>query len=76
MLHVIRAVDKANGYVFGGLDSANDSIFGTADRWEAWDRHNRDVEEKYLNPTDPEAIEKLDLHNSGLLGEIYENNVQ
>ena len=28
MLHVLRAVDRANGYAFGGLTAGNDSIMG------------------------------------------------
>jgi hypothetical protein len=50
VLHVIRAIDKANGYVFGGLENSNESIFEIADKWDAWDRHTRDAEEKYLYP--------------------------
>jgi hypothetical protein len=56
MLHLTRAIDKANGYIFGGLESGNESIFQTADRWDAWDRYSREVEEKYLGTTNPEFI--------------------
>lgn len=49
VLHLIRAADKANGYIFGGLDEGNQSIFAVADRWNAWDQYNRDIAEKYLS---------------------------
>jgi hypothetical protein len=71
MLHLTRAIDKANGYIFGGLEEANETIFETADRWEAWDRYNRDVQEKYLKSTDPNF-------NDGamdLVGSIQEHDV-
>jgi GTPase SAR1 family protein len=60
VLHVVRAIDKANGYVFGGLERSNESIFEIADRWEAWDRYNQEVEEKYIGSSD-EIIEDLNL---------------
>jgi GPN-loop GTPase len=74
MLRLTRAVDKANGFVFGGLEEANDSIFQTADRWEAWDRYNRDVEEKYLNSTDPTNFDDDLIAVKDVVGSIQENS--
>lgn len=69
VLHVVRAIDKANGYVFGGLETSNESIFEIADRWDAWDRHARDTEEKYLYPGD----EHIDIEAiSEMMGDITE----
>ncbi|KAF9976623.1 GPN-loop GTPase 2 [Actinomortierella ambigua] len=49
---VVRAIDKAGGYVFGGLEEANESIMMTAMRhaseWEA--DAVQDVQERYLAP--------------------------
>lgn len=48
-LGVLRAVDKANGYVFGGLDEANEAIMGVAVRG---DRAVEDVtyaQERFLS---------------------------
>ncbi len=76
ILHVVRAIDKANGFVFGGLDQGNESIFETADRWEAWDRYNHDVEEKYLKSTDPEMFHDIDLEKAKkFLGPIKEHQL-
>ncbi|KAI8922715.1 hypothetical protein BC831DRAFT_474809 [Entophlyctis helioformis] len=48
VLHLARAVDKANGYIYGGLEKDNESIFMTAERWDGWDQYVREVGEKYL----------------------------
>ncbi|RKO90802.1 hypothetical protein BDK51DRAFT_35791 [Blyttiomyces helicus] len=48
VLALARAVDKANGYVFGGLEEGNESIFETAVGAGAWDDDVRDVQERYL----------------------------
>lgn len=72
--HLVRAVDKANGFVFGGLEQGNESIFETADRWEAWDRYNHDVAEKYLVPTNPEAHDVELAEFAPLLGNITERD--
>ncbi|KAF9167399.1 GPN-loop GTPase 2 [Actinomortierella ambigua] len=51
---VVRAIDKAGGYVFGGLEEANESIMMTAMRhgseWEA--DAIQDVQERYLGSDD------------------------
>jgi sensor domain CHASE-containing protein len=47
--NVLQAIDKANGYVFGGLTRGNESIFGVAARAD----HGRDVvkriQEEYID---------------------------
>ncbi|KAJ3083818.1 GPN-loop GTPase 2 [Quaeritorhiza haematococci] len=49
VLNVIRVVDKANGYVFGGLEQGNESIFMTAARvGGGYLEDLRDVEERYM----------------------------
>ncbi|KAG0300490.1 GPN-loop GTPase 2, partial [Dissophora globulifera] len=50
---VVRAIDKAGGYVFGGLEEANESIFMTAMRTGSeWDSAVADVQERYLGSND------------------------
>lgn len=58
---VVRAIDKAGGYVFGGLEEANESIFMTAMRaGSEWDNAVQDVQERYLEDSDPhEDLERF-----------------
>ncbi|KAI9239490.1 MAG: hypothetical protein BYD32DRAFT_411019 [Podila humilis] len=51
---VIRAIDKAGGYVFGGLEEANESILMTAMRaGSEWESAVHDVQERYMDNDDP-----------------------
>lgn len=78
VLHAVRAIDKANGYIFGGLEQSNESIFATADRWDAWDRYTQEVAEKYLSKDADAEMEQSamkdyeDVIGGSLLGEISE----
>jgi len=58
---VVRAIDKASGYVFGGLEESNESIFMTAMRaGSEWDSTVHDVQERYLENEDPnEDLERF-----------------
>lgn len=50
---VVRAIDKAGGYVFGGLEEANESILMTAMRsGSEWDSTVHDVQERYMDDWD------------------------
>ncbi|KAI9015999.1 GPN-loop GTPase [Hyaloraphidium curvatum] len=51
VLNLARAIDKANGYIFGGLDEANESIFATGIRPGALDDVSR-VQDVYLSRQD------------------------
>lgn len=48
VLHILRAVDKANGYVFNGLSVGNESIFKIAASLDYQEQQLRDVQDKYL----------------------------
>lgn len=51
---VVRAIDKASGYVFGGLEESNESIFMTAMRaGSEWESSVHDVQERYIDNEDP-----------------------
>lgn len=58
---VVRAIDKAGGYVFGGLEESNESIFMTAMRTGSeWDDVVQDVQERYLESSNPhEDLERF-----------------
>ena len=47
VFRVLKVVDKANGYVFGGLERGNESIFETANRVQD-DSFVMDVAERYI----------------------------
>ena len=49
VLNVLRAVDKANGYVYGGLTQGNESLFEVAARVGFYEQSLRDAEDKYLS---------------------------
>jgi len=58
---VVRAIDKAGGYVFGGLEAANESIFMAAMRTASeWENVVQDVQERYVEGDDPhEDLERF-----------------
>ncbi|KAF9994212.1 GPN-loop GTPase 2 [Modicella reniformis] len=58
---VVRAIDKAGGYIFGGLEEANESIFMAAMRTASeWDNVVQDVQEMYLENSGPhEDLERF-----------------
>lgn len=60
VLHILRAVDKANGYVFGGLSAGNDSIFKVAANLDYQEQHLRDIQDKYLAAQITEHVENDD----------------
>ncbi|KAJ3037217.1 GPN-loop GTPase 2 [Rhizophlyctis rosea] len=48
VINLARAIDKTNGYVYGGLEVGNESIFQTAERVGRWMEDFENVKEKYL----------------------------
>ena len=48
VLSIAKLIDKANGYVFGGLEHGNESLFETAIR-EQGGMSIQDVQDRYLN---------------------------
>ncbi|KAJ3000032.1 hypothetical protein HDV02_000984 [Globomyces sp. JEL0801] len=55
VLNLVRIIDKANGYIYGGLEEGNESIFQVAERWDIWDQYTKEVAEKYMKR--PEDID-------------------
>jgi hypothetical protein len=47
VVNVARLIDKANGFVFGGLDETNAYAF--ADTWDQFDDYNRQAAEEYTD---------------------------
>lgn len=49
MMMLLRAIDRAGGYVFGGVEGANDSVWQVAMRQDAVTMDARDVQERWLD---------------------------
>lgn len=49
MMHLLRVIDRANGYVFGGAEGANDTIWAVAMRNEASMMDAEDIQERWID---------------------------
>jgi hypothetical protein len=49
MMVLLRAIDRAGGYVFGGVEGANDTVWQVAMRQDAVTMDARDVQERWLD---------------------------
>lgn len=52
MMALLRAVDRAGGYAFGGVEGANDTVWQLAMRQDAVTMDARDVQERWLDRRD------------------------
>ncbi|KAL6861140.1 hypothetical protein J3F83DRAFT_747538 [Trichoderma novae-zelandiae] len=49
MMHLLRVIDRAGGYVFGGAEGANDTVWAVAMRNEASMLDVQDVQERWID---------------------------
>ncbi|PHH87171.1 hypothetical protein CDD83_9236 [Cordyceps sp. RAO-2017] len=49
MMHLLRVIDRAGGYVFGGAEGANDTIWAVAMRNEASMLDVQDIQERWID---------------------------
>lgn len=49
MMHLLRVIDRAGGYVFGGAEGANDTIWAVAMRNEASMMGDVDIQERWID---------------------------
>jgi hypothetical protein len=49
MMNLLRAIDRAGGYAFGGIEGANDTVWQVAMRQDAVTMDARDVQERWLD---------------------------
>lgn len=49
MMTLLRAIDRAGGYAFGGVEGANDTVWQLATRQDAVTMDARDVQERWLD---------------------------
>jgi hypothetical protein len=53
MFNLLKTIDQANGYIFGGLTEGNESIMAAANQSSLTNLDEvRDVEQKYLRKYD------------------------
>ncbi|KAI1460305.1 hypothetical protein F4805DRAFT_465570 [Annulohypoxylon moriforme] len=60
MMHLLRVIDRAGGYVFGGAEGANDTVWQVAMRNEGSMMEIQDIQERWIDSKDAydEAEEK------------------
>lgn len=52
MMHLLRVIDRAGGYVFGGAEGANDTIWAVAMRNESSMMGALDIQERWIDQKD------------------------
>lgn len=52
MMHLLRVIDRAGGYVFGGAEGANDTVWAVAMRNEASLMDAGDIQERWIDNKD------------------------
>lgn len=59
MMHILRVIDRAGGYIFGGAEGANDTIWAVAMRNESSMLEVQDIQERWIDSKD--AYDKMEL---------------
>jgi hypothetical protein len=49
MMHILRVIDRAGGYVFGGAEGANDTVWAVAMRNESSMLEVQDIQERWVD---------------------------
>lgn len=49
MMHILRVIDRAGGYVFGGAEGANDTVWAVAMRNESSMMEVQDIQERWID---------------------------
>jgi GPN-loop GTPase len=58
MMHLLRVIDRAGGYVFGGAEGANDTVWQVAMRNEASLLESQDIQDRWID--NKEAYDELE----------------
>ncbi|KAI1853394.1 hypothetical protein JX265_000110 [Neoarthrinium moseri] len=71
MMHLLRVIDRAGGYVFGGAEGANDTVWQVAMRNESSMLEVQDIQERWVDAKDAydEAERKEDDEQAARLGQ-------
>ncbi|KAI5463110.1 hypothetical protein BGZ63DRAFT_354145 [Mariannaea sp. PMI_226] len=59
MMHILRVIDRAGGYVFGGAEGANDTVWAVAMRNESSLLEVQDIQERWIDQK--EGYDKMEL---------------
>lgn len=59
MMHLLRVIDRAGGYVFGGAEGANDTVWQVAMRNESSMLQIEDIQERWVDQKD--AYDELEM---------------
>lgn len=49
MMHILRVIDRAGGYIFGGAEGANDTVWAVAMRNESSMLEVQDIQERWID---------------------------
>src|SRR5687767_1898358 len=52
MMHLLRVIDRAGGYVFGGAEGANDTVWAVSMRNESSLMGAEDIQERWIDSKD------------------------
>lgn len=73
MMHILRVIDRAGGYVFGGAEGANDTVWQVAMRDESSMLEVRDIQERWIdNKEEYDEIERQESEQEQKLREAQE----
>lgn len=77
MMHLLRVLDRANGYVFGAAEGANDTVWQITMRNEANMGEEVDVQERWIDSKDLyDEIERKEWETANKLHEAAEQEAQ
>lgn len=73
MMHILRVIDRAGGYVFGGAEGANDTVWQVAMRDESSMLEVRDIQERWIdNKEEHDEMERQESEQEQKLREAQE----
>ncbi|CAK7266494.1 hypothetical protein SEPCBS119000_002056 [Sporothrix epigloea] len=73
MMHILRVIDRAGGYVFGGAEGANDTVWQVAMRDESSLLEVRDIQERWIdNKEEYDKMERQEAEQEQRMREAQE----
>lgn len=74
MMHLLRVIDRASGYVFGGAEGANDTVWQVAMRNESSMLQVEDIQERWVDEKD--AYDELEMKEEEAQAKIREGQAE
>ncbi|KAH6895262.1 hypothetical protein B0T10DRAFT_477500 [Thelonectria olida] len=74
MMHILRVIDRAGGYVFGGAEGANDTVWAVAMRNESSLMEVQDIQERWIDSK--EEYDKMELEQEEEQARIQEEQAK